>query len=333
MRIAVVNDLAMCVEVLRRVVAMVPGADLAWIAKDGAEAVEMARRDRPDIILMDLIMPVMDGVEATRRIMLESPCAILVVTATVRGNISKVYEAMGHGALDVIATPVMANAEGCSPLINKIIMIGRLIKSSPVLSADSAADAPSPPASDSNVKLILLGASTGGPQALAEVLGGLTPNPGLAIVVAQHIDAGFAPGLAAWLAGKTGLKVGLALDGGKIEAGAVSLAGRNDHLRIDAGLIARYTPEPEDMPYRPSVDVLFKSAAANFRGRGAAVLLSGMGADGAAGLLALRRAGWRTFAQNQESCVVYGMPKAADRLGAAEEVLPPAAIARRLNEI
>ena len=129
MRIAIVNDLRMAVEILRRAIAMEPGHQVAWIAYNGAEAVDMCRADRPDLILMDLIMPEMDGVEATRRIMKTCPCPILVVTATVSGNAGKVFEAMGCGALDASATPVLAaggGIEGARDLLKKIATIGKL---------------------------------------------------------------------------------------------------------------------------------------------------------------------------------------------------------------
>src|SRR6266568_2883995 len=130
MRIAIVNDMMLAVEALRRVVAGARQHQLAWIAHDGAEAVELCARDRPDLILMDLIMPKMDGVEATRRIMAKTPCAILVVTANVSDNTSKVFEAMGAGALDAVNTPVLAssgNGDGATALLAKIETIRRLI--------------------------------------------------------------------------------------------------------------------------------------------------------------------------------------------------------------
>src|SRR5271157_4861093 len=130
MRIAIVNDLTLAVEVLRRLVRSVPGYEVAWTAGDGVEAVEKCARDCPDLILMDLIMPVMDGVQATKVIMKQSPCAILVVTATVSGNAAKVFEALSFGALDAVATPVFGTAggiEGGEELLRKIVVIGRLI--------------------------------------------------------------------------------------------------------------------------------------------------------------------------------------------------------------
>src|SRR5580692_4939759 len=130
MRIAIVNDMAMAAEALRRILASVPGYELAWVACNGAEAVEKCERDTPDLILMDLMMPVMDGVEATRRIMAQTPCGILVVTASLDGNSAKVFEALGAGALDVVQTPVLAGnsqQQGTAALKFKLDAIGRLV--------------------------------------------------------------------------------------------------------------------------------------------------------------------------------------------------------------
>ncbi len=147
MRIGIVNDSIMACEVLRRVVLSVPGQEVAWIARDGEQAVAMTRSERPDVILMDLFMPVMDGVEATRRIMNEWPCPILVVTATVSGHISKVYQAMGHGALDAVDTPVLGSGgelAGAASLLRKLDVIGKLIGKAP----PRPAEAPSPGSPD-----------------------------------------------------------------------------------------------------------------------------------------------------------------------------------------
>ena len=329
MRIAVVNDLPMAVEALRRVLAAAPQHSLAWVARDGAEAVRLCRHDRPDLILMDLIMPVLDGVEATRQIMKHSPCAILVVTATVRGHAPKVFEAMGAGALDAVDTPVLGpsgSAEGGHKLLERVAVIERL------LGAGRRAEREQQRLQAGLPPLLLLGASTGGPKALAAALSALpTPFPAAAIVV-QHVSAQFAPGLADWLDQLTPLKVRVAEEGAALEPGTLLVAASDDHLAMTADGTLTYTPEPRDCPYRPSVDVLFESAARHYRTPSIAVLFTGMGSDGARGLLALRQAGWHTVAQDAATSVVYGMPKAAAELNAAVEILPLEKIGPRLAE-
>jgi two-component system, chemotaxis family, response regulator WspF len=318
MRIGIVNDIVLACEALRRVVGGMPGHQVAWTARDGVEAVAMAGQDRPDLILMDLFMPRMDGAEATRRIMAECPCPIVVVTATVNGHLNKVYEAMGHGALDAADTPALGprgELTGAAELREKINTIGKLIGPEPHLAFGMPAVAATYP-------LVLLGASTGGPNALAEILGGLPKAWDACILIVQHVDEAFAPGLAQWLGERTGHPVELAAEGDRTGPGRRLLAATNDHLVLSADRRLGYVAEPKDLSYRPSVDVLFASVAAHWSDPGVAVLLTGMGRDGADGLLRLRRRGWHTIAQDEASSVVYGMPRAAAELGAAAQILP-----------
>jgi two-component system, chemotaxis family, response regulator WspF len=339
MRIGIVNDTLMSVEALRRVVTSVPEHEVSWIARDGVQAVALCAADTPDLILMDLIMPKMDGAEATRQIMKNSPCAILVVTASIKGNSSKVFEAMGYGALDVVSTPSLG-AQGkpgaAQVLLSKIARIGAKIKN-PSASARRSTPAPqASPAQTTTAKpmvppLVVIGASTGGPHALTTVLTNLPKNFRSAIAIVQHVDLQFAQGLADWLNCQTPLSVQLASPGSRLEPGKVLIAASNDHLIIDSSLTLRYTSEPQDNPYRPSVDVFFESIAQHWPARGKAVLLTGMGRDGAKGMSLLKAKGWHTIAQDESTCVVYGMPKAAVDLGAVVEVLPLNKIALALT--
>ena len=333
MRIAIVNDMFIAIEALRRVLMMIAEHEIVWIAKDGAEAVAKCAKNTPDLILMDLIMPVMDGVEATRQIMKRSPCAILIVTASIEQNSAKVFEAMGYGALDAVNTPVLGNqgTPGAAlALLGKIASIAKLNgKSPPPLSF------PSPPSSVSFSSstlpsLIAIGSSTGGPKALSAILSRLPANLGAAIVIVQHVDAQFAEGMVDWLNQLTPLTVKKASVGDRPQKGIVLVACTNDHLCLQVNQTLNYVREPIEYPYRPSIDVFFKSVAHYWTSRGIAVLLTGMGRDGAEGLRLLRSVGWHTIAQDKVSCAVYGMPKAAAELNAAVEVLNPDAIATTL---
>lgn len=336
MRIAIVNNTAMAVEALKRVLLNVSGYEVAWIARDGAEAIAQCSKDTPDLILMDLFMPVIDGVEATRQIMKQSPCIILIVTASVEKNAGKVFEAMGHGARDAVNTPVLGiqgSPETIQPLLTKIATLSKLIgKSSqtsvpkPQTSKLTSFSSPAtllPP-------LVAIGASTGGPKALAAILSRLPANFGAALAIVQHVDMQFSAGLVDWLNQQTPLTVRVATIGDRLEKGIVLVAGTNDHLSLRSDFTLHYTKEPTDYHYRPSVDVFFKSLAQYWNRKETAVLLTGMGQDGAEGLSLLRSHRWHTIAQDEKSCVVYGMPKAAAQLNAAVEVLPPEAIADRL---
>lgn len=323
MRIAIVNDMALIVEFLRKIVMNAEGHEIAWVARNGVEAVKKCTADIPDLVLMDLIMPVMDGVEATRQIMSKSPCPILVVTAAMDGNAAKVFEAMGFGALDATNIPSMGNdpasKQGVDALLKKIEMIGKLNRQSSISPLRSASR---PPLSNNVPPLIVIGSSTGGPRALAEVLSGLPAELRAGIVIAQHVDSEFSGGLADWLNAQTDLKVRLVTEGRRPAFGSVFLAGSSDHLIFTRDLAFLYTKEPANIPFRPSVDVFFKSVAQVWPSKGIGVLLTGMGRDGAEGLAALRRSGWYTIAQDEATSVIYGMPKAAKELDAAADILP-----------
>ena len=339
MRIAIVNDTSLAVEAQRRTVLRSGGPHtLAWIAHDGADAIRRCALDRPDVILMDLVMPVMDGVEATRRIMAQTPCAILIVTSDPKKYSSKVFEAMGAGALDVVATPAGFPADGgdpaVPPLLVKLETIGRLIgapgsrrRTSPDLLPRAPDSAPR-----AGQQLVVIGASAGGPAAVAVLLGGLPKKFSTPVILIQHIDESFAAGLVSWLDGQTALHVRLARTGDKPEPGEVLVAGSNDHLVFTGAETLGYTPHPGDYPYRPSVDVFFESAARHWRGDLLGVLLTGMGRDGANGLKTLRDKGFRTIAQDQATSAIYGMPKQAAAIGAAVDVLPLERIGAELEK-
>jgi two-component system response regulator WspF len=336
MRIALVNDVMMAVEAMRRVVVGTGEHQLAWIARDGEEAVALCARDTPDLILMDLIMPRMDGVEATRRIMSKTPCAIVVVTANVDENSSKVFEAMGAGALDAVNTPVLAGSaagDGANALLAKIDTIRRLIGHG---TARAQPQAPEPVAftpTSHRSFLVTIGSSAGGPAALARVLAGLPATFPAPIVLVQHVDIQFVQGLAEWLDGQTPLHVRLAREGDQLQAGTVLLAGSENHLTFASPSRLTYTRFPTDCSYRPSIDVFFKSTVRFWPGDIIGILLTGMGRDGAEGLLALRQKGHHTIAQDQTSSAVYGMPKAAAELHAASEILALDKIGPRLINI
>ena len=336
MRIAIVNDVLLAVEALRRVVTSVPDYTIAWVARHGAEAVEKCAADTPDLILMDLIMPVLDGVEATRQIMAASPCLILVVTATVSGNMAKVFAAMGYGARDVVHTPVLGSdgqVEGGAALLDKIAMLGKLLtptpRQEPQRPTRFTAHTPASPSTPGGHRRFDWRS-----RGLACVLSGLPAHFPAALVIIQHVDVQFAAGLADWLQAQTALPVRLAQEGSRLEVGTVWLAGTNDHMILTPQHTLSYVAEPRDYPYRPSVDVFFKSliknGPAHWPARAAGVLLTGMGRDGAEGLAVLRRAGWYTIAQDQASSVIYGMPKAAAEVGAAMQIVSLEAMASTL---
>jgi len=334
MKIGIVNDLPIAVEALRRALALEPSHELLWVANDGAQAVQRCAMHTPDLVLMDLLMPVMDGVEATRRIMAQSPCAILLVTVDSEQNMGRVFEAMGHGALDVVNTPALGSGdarEAAAPLLRKIQNIGWLLRPE-----NSGAQPPAavPRPDGTAQRLVAVGASAGGPAALAQLLMGIPADFPAAVVLVQHVDATFAAGMADWLGRESPLPVRLARDGEPPQAGVVLLAGTDDHLRLLKNGRLAYTADPSNYSsiYRPSIDVFFQAVAEHWTGTAVGVLLTGMGRDGAQGLKQMSERGFLTIAQDRQSCAVYGMPKAAAALGAAVEIHPLSDIPPRLVE-
>jgi len=328
-KIGIVNDSPIALEALRRVLALRPDHQVIWAARDGAQAVALCERETPDLVLMDLLMPGTDGVEATRQIMAATPCAILVVTSSVGAHAARVFDAMGHGAIDAVDTPVLGLGdlqESAAAFLHKIDTLLKLLGTR-LPNVDTFSDSGTITRPE---RLVVIGASAGGPAALTAVLSGLPKNFPAAVVIVQHVDERFALGLADWLSRECALPVRVARQGDRPATGSVLLAGTNDHLRFISPERIGYTPEPLEQSYRPSVDVFFDSVGAHWTGEAVGVLLTGMGRDGAQGLKTLRDHGHYTIAQDQATSTVYGMPKAAASLGAAVDVLPLERIAQRL---
>jgi two-component system response regulator WspF len=251
-----------------------------------------------------------------------------------RANSGQVFEAMGEGAVDAIDLPSLdggAPAESGTPLMKKIAIISWLLRDKN-RSGDPADRKAVTSARHRCDQMVAIGASAGGPRALATLLGGLPEDFPAAIVVVQHVDAQFAIGMAQWLSRHCRLPVTVAKEGDRSVAGRVLIAGTSDHLTMKTPNTLGYTAAPRHFVYRPSIDVFFESLDQLWQGDLVGVLLTGMGKDGAAGLKTLRNQGHHTIAQDEASSAVYGMPKAAARLDAAVEILPVDRIAAALTE-
>jgi two-component system, chemotaxis family, response regulator WspF len=330
MRVAIVNDMPLAIEALKRLILSNPAFKIAWTAANGDAAIRNCLADKPDVILMDLVMPGISGAETTREIMKKSPCAILVVTATVAGNFKLVNEAMGYGAYDAVETPsINGNTNSASQLMAKLVDVERINQR---LQGNTKIT-PAPPTKPAFVSpggsqqltslppIVAIGCSTGGPAALELILSQLKSTFPAAILVSQHIGEEFAASLVQWLTSRCKLRIRAAEPGNRPEAGTVYIAATSNHLILATNGTLQYSPHPIENPYRPSVDALFNSIADAGCQPRVAVLLTGIGNDGARGLLRLRQAGWHTIAQDEATCVVYGMPQAAAKLGAASRVL------------
>ncbi len=327
MNIAIVSDDPTALELLKQTVLSVPEYQVLWVAGSSEQAVNFALSDLPDLILMGIDMSSLDGVETTRIIMQQSPCAILIVTSSIDEYSGKIFDALGVGALDVVNIPNIAgdtDIKGFKSLLDKMVSINLLIAPSAKHRERVKKQTIIPSKSKKNI--LLIGASTGGPNALATILSEFPANFPVPIVIVQHVDAQFVSGLCDWLNKQTVLTVKLTEQGCRLSAGCVYLSNAGKHITINMFEAVQYQAEPLDSIHRPSIDILFESISHNWSGEAMGVLLTGMGKDGAAGLLAMREHGFSTLTQDAQSCAVYGMPKAAVELNAAQVVLP-------LNEI
>lgn len=338
MKIAIANDMKLACELLNNLLQKKTKHKIIWTACDGQDAVEKCLQNRPDILLMDLLMPKLNGAEATKEIMRKAPCAILVVTANVAANVSLVFEAMGNGALDVVKTPSF-DLQTCQAenddLLKKIEMIASLIEScskeEAVTCAALETALPSFPVSP----FLLIGASTGGPIAIRRILSSLGSDFPYTTVILQHLDQEFAEGLVSWLQEESPLKVHLAESGQELNPGEVYVAGKNCHLVLTPRMRLNYLSEGSfsHLLNKPSIDIFFNSVA-NISGlKGIACLLTGMGSDGAQGLFALKNAGFETIIEDSSTAVVYGMPRAAREMGAQNYSLPIDLIGPKIREI
>jgi len=342
-RVLLVEDSATMRGHLRESLAADPDLEVVGEATDGGHAVELVGRLRPDVVTMDMMLPTMSGLVATEHIMAEHPTPILVVSSADRQELFSTYNALAAGAVDVLEKPRGdgTDADWGRRLRSAVRLVSRIrVITHPRARLDGRRPTvPDPvPAGPvaGTLRAVAVGASTGGPRALTDLLRSLPPGFRPPVLCVQHISASepFAVAFSDWLAGQTGRDVCYARDWTPVESlsGRVVLAPPDRHLLVRDGVL-RLSDAPPRHSCRPSVDVLFDSVAAEFGAVAAGCLLTGMGRDGAQGLLRMRSRGALTFAQDEASCVVNGMPREAAILGAAAYVLPPARIAARLIEL
>ena len=334
-RILVVDDSAFMRGAIARLLAADTRFEVVGQARDGDEAVKLADELKPSVITMDFNMPGLNGADATRAILARRPTPIVMLSAHTREGEKATVEALAAGAVDFVAKP----GGEVSPSLGEIRqeLIGKLLAASgakvflpsdpaspqtaPASARSSARALPSAPRTmPPGLRLIAIASSTGGPAALVRLLPSLRIAHSAAIVIVQHMPAGFTVALAQQLSERSPFPVREARPGEKLEAGLALVAPGNRHLLVERGGVLALSDAPPVHGVRPAADVTLKSIAQSFGARSVGVVLTGMGRDGALGLAAIKAAGGRTVAQDRDSSTVYGMPKVAVELGVVEEV-------------
>lgn len=338
-RVVVVDDSALVRDLLREALSRETGIEVAGTARDPFEAREVIRATNPDVITLDIEMPRMDGIAFLERIMTLRPTPVIMVSSLTRDGADATIRALELGAVDCVAKPDGASIGRFQDMVNELVAKIRVAATARM--AHPPVHRPAGPAKVSaghrpgDRPLIAIGASTGGVERIREILTSL-PADAPPLVVTQHIGAGYVASFAARLDRLSAVSVAVATEGCRLRPGTVSIAPGDRHLEVardGTGFLCRLRDDPPVSGHRPSVDVLFQSVA-DAAGAGAVgVILSGMGRDGANGLLAMRAAGAYTIGETESSCVVYGMPRVARDLGAVVVELPIAHITAEILKV
>jgi two-component system chemotaxis response regulator CheB len=320
--VMVVDDSPICRQLICDALAKDPDLEVVATCENGLEAVKRAAELKPSVITMDVDMPVMDGLQAVERIMAESPTPILMLTADPRHQAPELTcKALEAGALALQVKPALDAGPDAWNLAREVKLLSsvkviRHLRGMSKRPAARPAPAVSPPAEhaafqSSPIGIVAIASSTGGPQVIHKLLSELPGDFPVPVVIVQHINAAFADSLAGWLAAHSKLKVRVAKEGDALVPGEVLIAPPGQHTRVQSrGRLSVSPGEPRD-GHMPSATLLLESAAKIYGRRAVGMILTGMGTDGADGIVAIKQAGGKTVAQNQESCVVFGMPGAA----------------------
>ncbi|HDD25304.1 MAG TPA: chemotaxis-specific protein-glutamate methyltransferase CheB [Chloroflexi bacterium] len=339
-RVLVVDDSQVVRQILISMIETEPGFQVVGQARDGEEAIRLTARLRPDVITMDIRMPRLDGLEAIRRIMSTTPTPIVVVASSAYETDRNIaFAAIEAGALTVVEKPAGITPKAYAAARHQLITTIRLMSDVQVVTLKYPVprlEGMTLPQEQrvlptqwqiDKTQLIAIAASTGGPGVLREILSALPADLSIPILAVQHITPGFSQGFAQWLDSETPLQVSLAQDGERVRPGHVLIAPDDTHLTVTPAGIARLDKSPPVKGQRPSATRLFESVARAYGAASVGVVLTGMGEDGADGLEVLHHSGGHIIAQDEQSCVVFGMPKVAIERGVVNRVMPPDKIA------
>lgn len=329
-RVLLVDDSPVAITILKRMLSKSPVIEVVGTAQNGMEALNLIPQVKPDVICTDLHMPVMDGLEFTKKVMARHPLPILLVSVSSREGSHNAFNVIEAGAVDLFLKPGANDYERFAP---ELIMKIRILAGVHVFRSTRPDSAPGIGGSEieaktkmrlakSTVRIIVIGASTGGPQALQTILTKLPSDFPLPIICIQHISEGFLQGLVDWLSSQCMMKVEIAKAGAVPQPGTIYFPSEETHLKLDGTGRFVLSPGPPFDGHRPSVTVTMMTIAQYYGNSAFGVLLTGMGKDGAEGLLAIKKAGGITIAQDETSSIVFGMPKQAIELNAAGYVVP-----------
>jgi two-component system chemotaxis response regulator CheB len=337
-KVLVAEDSATIRELLIEILRSGAGMEVVGEAKNGMEAVEMTKDLRPDVITMDIRMPVMDGFEATKQIMVEAPTPIVIVSASVDVKEVEIsMQALRVGALSVLPKPAGPGASDFEEARRRFVDTIKAMSQVKVVRRWPETPSRATPSIESRValrrpaRIVAMAASTGGPAALCQILAELPGDFPVPIVVVQHIAEGFVAGFASWLNTSVSIRVKVAEQGEPLLPHTVYVAPDNRHLGMRSGGAVLISSDAPVDGFRPSASFLFNSTARVFGSSALAVVLTGMGWDGLEGVRAIRSAGGQIVVQDKESSVVFGMPGVVAAAGLSDSMVPLSAIAARLT--